>query len=215
MARPDLAEPAVGAREALAGLVGRYAIVAVVSGRRSDEVAALVGVEGVRYEGVYGVEGETTAIGSSVLGRVVSTIASEPAVWAEDKGVSVAVHYRETPDPEAARERLRLGLEAIAAEAGLQLLEGKMVWELVPVGRPLKGGAVERLAADHELDALLYAGDDLVDIGAFEAMDRLAAQGILTVKIAVRGDETPDALLAAADLTVEGPADLIDLLRSL
>ncbi len=204
-----------GAREALAGLVGRYAIVAVVSGRRADEVAALVGVEGVRYEGIYGFEGETTELGASVLGRVVSMIASEPAVWAEDKGVSVAVHYRQAPDRAAARERLRPGLEGVAAEAGLQLLEGKMVWELVPVGRPLKGGAVERLAAEHDLDALLYAGDDLADVGAFEAVDRLAAQGILTVKVAVRGDETPDALLAAADLTVEGPADLIDLLRSL
>ena len=35
------------------------------------------------------------------------------------------------------------------------------------------------------------------------------------VRVAVHGDETPDTVLAAADLIVDGPEGLADLLRSL
>ena len=38
---------------------------------------------------------------------------------------------------------------------------------------------------------------------------------MLTVKIAVRGEETPAALVGAADLVVDGPPDLVRLLQDL
>ena len=56
MARPELARPIEGARDALAGLVERYRTVAIVTGRRSDEVAALVDLPHVAYVGLYGLE---------------------------------------------------------------------------------------------------------------------------------------------------------------
>ena len=90
-----------------------------------------------------------------------------------------------------------------------------MVVELVPAGRPLKEGAVERIVADEHLDAVLYAGDDVADIGAFEALDRLAEKGVRTVKVAVHGRETPVALSDAADVVVDGPAGLVTLLRGI
>ncbi len=135
--------------------------------------------------------------------------------WVEDKGASLAVHYRQAPDPADARAALLHSLTPIASAGGLELIEGKMVLELVPPGRPMKGGAVERLAGEHELDAVLYAGDDHADLDAFEALDRLAADGVRAVKVAVRGAETPEVLLAGADIVVEGQPELVALLRSL
>jgi trehalose 6-phosphate phosphatase len=79
----------------------------------------------------------------------------------------------------------------------------------------MKGGVVERIAGGSELQAVLYAGDDVADLDAFDAVDRLAAKGLATVKVAVRGDETPAGLLDAADVVVEGPAGLVALLRGL
>jgi trehalose 6-phosphate phosphatase len=90
-----------------------------------------------------------------------------------------------------------------------------MVVELVPAGRPLKEGAVERIVADERLDAVLYAGDDTADLRAFEALDRLAERGVRTVKVAVHGRETPSELSDAADVVVDGPAGLVTLLRGL
>ena len=87
----------------------------------------------------------------------------------------------------------------------------------MPPDRPLKGGAVERLAHERGLKVLLYAGDDHADLDAFDALDRLIAAGDVraAVRVAVRGPETPPALLDAADVVAEGPAELVELLRTL
>jgi trehalose 6-phosphate phosphatase len=215
VARPELVVPEPGAREALAALVGRYAVVAVVTGRRTEEVAALLSVPGLRYEGLYGLQGFAPELMLAVQPQVERAAEAIPEAWVEDKGVSVAVHYRSAPDPVRARAALMAALEPVATDAGMVLVEGKRVIELVPADHPMKGGAVERIAGESALEAVLYAGDDVADLDAFEAVDRLAAGGLTTVKVAVRGAETPAALMEAADLVVEGPRGLVALLLGL
>jgi trehalose 6-phosphate phosphatase len=215
VARPELVVPEPGARDALVALVGLYAVVAVVTGRRAEEVAALLSVPGLRYEGLYGLQRLAPELLLALLPQVERAAAAVPETWVEDKGVSVAVHYRSAPDPVHARVALLAALEPVAADTGMALVEGKRVLELVPADRPMKGGAVERIAGESGLGAVLYAGDDVADLDAFGAVDRLAAAGLATAKIAVRGVETPAALTAAADLVVEGPRGLVALLRGL
>ena len=217
VARPELAAPAEGVREALAALTGRYAVVAIVTGRRAEEVAELIAVPGVRYEGLYGLENSAPELLFAILPEVERAAAAVPEAWVEDKGVSVAVHYRQAPDPQRARSALMAGLEPVAAGAGMVVVEGKMVLEVVPADHPMKGGAVERLAREHELRALLYAGDDHADLDAFDALDRLIGSGDVraAVRVAVRGPETPPTLLNAADVVAESPAGLVELLRTL
>lgn len=217
MARPEHARPVEGAREALAGLVERYRTIAIVTGRRSDEVAALVDLPHVAYVGLYGLEDGATELVTAVVPRAEAAAGEVPEAWVEDKGFSVAVHYRQAPDPVSARAALLVALQPVATGAGLEIIQGKMVVELVPPDRPLKGGAVERLAGEHALEALLYAGDDHADLDAFAALDRLSASGEVgvTVRVAVRGPETPPAMIEAADVVAEGPAGLVDLLRTL
>ena len=89
-----------------------------------------------------------------------------------------------------------------------------MVLELAPADTPGKGAVVLRQASARGLDAVLYAGDDEADLDAFAALDRLAP-ATATAKVAVRSAETPNALLEAADIVVEGPAGLLTLLRTL
>jgi trehalose 6-phosphate phosphatase len=189
--------------------------VAVVSGRRSEEVAALLDVPGLRHFGLYGMQEAASELMAIVTPRVESAAASVPEAWVEDKGGSVAVHYRQAPEPAAARATLVTALQEVATSTGLELVEGKMVVELVPPDRPRKGGTVERLVGEHGLSAVLFAGDDVADIDAFAALDRLAAAGLVAVKVAVRGDETPERLLASADVRVDGPEGLVELLRQL
>lgn len=138
-----------------------------------------------------------------------------PESGVEHKGLSIAVHYRLAPDPAAARVALARTLGEVAARHGLRVVEGKAVLELLPVAHPLKGGAVERVVGERGLDAVLFAGDDVADVEAFEALDRLAGDGVATLKVAVVGPEAPEALAASADLSVGGPTGLLDLLRRL
>jgi trehalose 6-phosphate phosphatase len=220
-ATPEAAASRPGAAEVLDRLAVRFAKVAIVSGRRSAEVLdRLGGPAGVRVFGLYGLEGPGEGVPTpsvqpieEILPSVLEVAARVAGSLVEPKGSNVAVHYRLAPDPEGARLTLLDSLRPLADAAGLRLIEGKRVVELVPSTAPSKGDVVEREGAG--LDALLYAGDDLADLEAFAAIDRLAAYGAYAVKVAVASRETPVGLLEAADVEVPGPAGLVELLRSL
>ncbi len=204
-----------GAREALEALTGIYRVVAIVSGRRSEEVEGLLDVPGLRFFGLYGMEEAAPELMAALAPEVEAAAAVVPEAWVEDKGASVAVHYRQAPDPARARKALVLALQEVASSAGLELVEGKMVVELVPRGQPRKGGAVDRLVGENELHGALFAGDDVADLDAFEALDRLRDRGLLVVKVAVAGEDSPRSLVDAADVVVQGPGGLVELLRQL
>lgn len=211
--RPERAAVPPEARQELDRLVGSYGLVGVVSGRPTAEVTRLVGVEGIRYEGLYGLEG-SPPISQDVTRRIEAAVAPIEGAWVEHKVVSLTAHVREASDPEDAERRLTAALTEIARQDGLEVVRGKRTIELAPPGSR-KGGAVERLVRESDARAVLFAGDDLPDLEAFDALDELASRGMPTVKVAVRGEETPDVLVAAADLIVEGPSGLVALLRLL
>ena len=214
VARPELASPVQGARDAIAALVRRYRVVALISGRRNEELLAFIDVDGLEHVGLYGMQEAAPDLIDAISGLVDRAVEAVPEAWVEHKVSSLAVHYRQAPDAAAARAALLPRLMDVAAASGLRVLEGKMVMEVVPASRPLKGGAVERLIGEHALEAVLFAGDDLADLDAFAALDRASAS-IHVVKVAVRGPETPAQLLDSADVQVEGPAGLVALLRQL
>jgi trehalose 6-phosphate phosphatase len=90
---------------------------------------------------------------------------------------------------------------------------GKQSWELRPPVPTDKGTVVVELAAG--LQAVCFAGDDTGDLSAFAALARLWAEGVETLGVAVGGPETPPEVLDAADLVVDGPAGVLDLLEAL
>jgi trehalose 6-phosphate phosphatase len=103
----------------------------------------------------------------------------------------------------------------IAATYDLEVIPGKRILELAPAGRPRKGGAVERIARDRDLEAVLFAGDDVGDLDAFAALDRLRASGLWTCAVAARGPDTPPEVAAAADLVVDGPMGMAAFLAQI
>jgi len=216
--RPEAARPVAGAPDVLARLAERYAIVAVVSGRPAADVRELLDVPGVVILGHYGLESpaDDDASIAGVRTEVETAITGRAGTWVEDKGRSVAVHFREAERPDAAAEALRPKLEEIAGAHGLLLLPGKMVLELAPAETPGKGAVVAHEVRTRGLRACLFAGDDVADLAAFSALDRLSAEdGIVALKVAVDGLETPAELRDAADEVVDGPAGLLRLLERL
>ena len=221
---PAAARPEPGAPEALADLAAAYALVAVLSGRRAEEVGSLLGhPPGVRILGLYGLDdqqgptGPVTSQGAldGVLPDVERVAGRIPGARVERKGAHVAVHYRGSADPAEARRTLLAELGAVARSADLRVLEGKKVVELAPRGGPTKGDAVRTLVEGHGVRAVLYAGDDLADLQAFDAVRAARSDGVVGVTVAVRSAETPAPLIDRADMVVEGPEGMVDLLRGL
>jgi trehalose 6-phosphate phosphatase len=210
VARPELAAVPDATRAELARLAGRYALVACVSGRTGEDAARLVGVDGVEYVGVHGLELEPEAERWRERLRPYADGSAWAPDWTEDKGLTVTFHYREAGDEAAALRELAEVAERAKTD-GLVPTFGRKVLELRPPVAADKGTAVRRLLADHELHRALYAGDDTTDLDAFRGLQGLE----LGIRIAVASAEAPPGLREAADVVVSTPAELLDLLRTL
>jgi trehalose 6-phosphate phosphatase len=206
-----------GAAGVLSRLVDRGHVLAVISGRPAAQVRTLVPVPGVKVVGLYGLsedeKGRERVL--AVRDEVERAAARVPGAWVEDKGVSLTVHYRAAADPARAEQQLVPTLAHIARDHGMSVFRGKRVVEVAAGKVPGKGAVVTELARADALGGCLYAGDDWADLAAFEALDQLRAGGLDTVKVAVRSEETPEELTAAADVVVERPAGLVRLLAQL
>ena len=213
VARPELARILPEIQPVLSRLAKRLEVVAVVSGRPSSQVRELVDVEEVVVVGTHGLEDEPP-MATEVFAEIEAAAAAVGA-WVEPKGAAAAVHFRGLEDPEAAEAASVGALAAIASAHGLEILPGKRILELTPAGRPRKGGALERIARERGLQGLLFAGDDVGDLDAFAALDRLRASGLWTCGVVARGKETPTEVEAAADLVVDGPPGVAALLGSI
>ena len=219
VSHPDLSAVPDETLAVLAALVERYALVGCVSGRRAVDAAQLVPVPGVRFAGNHGLEllvdGEVQLAGGveewlgdlRTAAAAIEPIVAEAGGWIEDKGASLTVHFREAPDPTAARALLELRAVPLLSASGLVSRWGRMSLEARPPLPVDKGSAIEELLLGcPEALRSLYAGDDRTDLDGFAVVD---------VKVAVRSDETPDELLDAADIVVDGTEGLADLLARL
>jgi trehalose-phosphatase len=220
-----------GARAALAELSGRFAVVGCISGRRATEARELVGVDGIAYAGNHGLElllpGEDEPRLDPMLrdredaaARFVSGLDGDGlaayGLRAEDKGPIQALHWRGAEDERAAEGRAR----EIAAEAGREGLEprwGRKVLELRPAGGGGKEAAVGAILVEDGVKAAIYGGDDRTDLDAFQRLRELRDQGGLqtAVCVGVTSPEAPTELAEQADLTVDGPAGWLAVLRAL
>lgn len=217
---PAAAVPVPGAVEALEALGRRYAAVGVFSGRPVDFIARFFPAD-VTLAGLYGLE---TRVGGAradhpegdawrqVVADVVAAAAVDgPAgMRVESKGLSLTLHYRGAPE---LAEPVEAWARAQAAASGLEVRAAKMSVELHPPIEEDKGTTLLRLAAG--LATVAFFGDDVGDLPAFDALDQLAAQGVTTVRVVARSTEVDPAMLARADLVVDGPDGILELFDEL
>ncbi|MFB9249615.1 trehalose-phosphatase [Sphaerisporangium melleum] len=236
---PDPADARVdpAAAAALVRLGGLVGAVAIVTGRPAATAVAYGQVEGgpglgdvpgLVVLGQYGLErweaGELTSPPpppgvARVRAELPGLLASHghpvsdggvPGVTIEDKGRALAVHTRRAADPEGSLRALREPLAKLAAETGLLVEPGRLVLELRPAGMD-KGHALAAFLAERGARSVLFAGDDLGDLAAFEAV-RLS--GLPGVTVCSASAEVT-ALAERADIVVNGPAGIAALLSAL
>ncbi len=224
---PIVADPATsralpGAVEVLAALARVYGRVAVVSGRPASFLLdRLAPSDGIVISGLYGLElvrGGAVEVHAdaepwrSAVDRAARAAEDQApdGVGVERKGLSVALHVRTAPEQAAWVETW---VTSEAAVSGLAVHPARMSWELRPPVHRDKGTVVTELTAG--LDAACFIGDDVGDLPAFDALDRLEASGVSVLKVGVRSEEAPPELLERADIVIDGPEGVLALLRRL
>lgn len=207
--------------------------VAVVTGRpagvavRYGGFAGVPGLEHLVVLGHYGAERWDAVSGTvhapaehpgvaalrAELPGFLDAIGAWRGTWIEEKGQALAVHTRRADDPVAAFEALREPLAGLAARHGLMVEPGRAVLELRPPGMD-KGVALTEYLAEVRASAVLYAGDDLGDLAAYSAVEKLRTEGLPGLLLCSGSAEVPE-LASRADLTLSGPSEVVTFLAAL
>lgn len=234
---PEQAHIHPEAGDVLAALAEEVAAIAVITGRPARQALDLGGLEEVGNAlgeagkelylfGQYGnerwsstrrriVSPRPPAGLSSFLRELPRTLrdAGAAGAYVEDKGLAHAVHTRRLPDPDEAFRRLLPPLRELSGRYGLVLEPGRNVIEVRAPGMD-KGQAVRTLADEVGAGGFLFAGDDLGDVEAFDAVAKMAKDGMPTLLVCSASEEE-SALLDRSDVVVHGPEGVLALLRQL
>lgn len=204
-------------------MVTHISMLAIISGREINDLrkrihfteAKLIGNHGMekwidgRRVLADGVEEDQSAI-ASVSAHLEERIAE--GVWLENKGLSLSLHYRSAKDPQKFKQEQLLEMQKLANRYGLRLSEGRMIFEFKVNVDVNKGDALNDLAQENELNALIYIGDDITDMAAFAACKALRKKGIKAYGIGVKSEESDPQVVASADYFLEGLTEVEDLL---
>lgn len=218
-------------RGLLIEIARRYRVVGCVSGRRATTARQIVAIGTIAYVGNHGGEllrpGATspevdpeletwTARVREFAGRVYTSELQRIRVRSEDKDAIAAFHWRGAPDEAAAEQAVR-EIARRAEQDGLAVHWGRKVLEVRPPVVLDKGLGIAALLRGDEVAAAMYVGDDTTDIDAFRGLRSLVEEGALSsaLCVAVSSDEAPPGLATEADLTVDGPAGVRELLEAL
>lgn len=187
--------------------------VAIVTGRSIADVRGRLGFVPRFVVGNHGAEDDLAVTAAADRARRLDPLRQRLAarqaeladlgVYVEDKGQSIAMHYRQAPSRERSLARIRELLGP--ADEALRTFSGKMVENVVAAGSPDKAEAVRTLVARCRARSVVFAGDDVNDEPVFVA----APAAWLTVRI---GRDVEDS---RARFFLDGPAQVATWLQSM
>ena len=166
-----------------------HGALALISGRSLQQIDRLFSPLRLSAAGLHGLERRNLcsevvrakpdpAILQAARRRLGAFADEHPGVLLEDKGLTLALHYRKAPEQRAAAARL---VEDVvrASHGALGLLEGKMVFELKPPGFD-KGRAIAAFMREQPFAGRqpVFAGDDVTDEAGFRVVNQLGGLSI-------------------------------------
>ena len=162
--------------------------VAVISGRSLDDLArqlrpfagVLIGQHGLERRRSDGrvIRWSAAPALAKIRARLAEFARHHEGVMVEDKGATIALHFRSAPWLAArCRDIVRRAIDATGGT--YEAIDGKMVVELVPEGSG-KGGAIAALVAEPPFAGRvpIFVGDDSVDEEGFSVIDRLGGVSV-------------------------------------
>jgi trehalose 6-phosphate phosphatase len=162
--------------------------VALVSGRSLNDIDLIFSPLQLAAIGGHGAELRVTAdaepivragaLSASLRRRLAGVTEIGPGILAENKGYSLAIHYRLAPDKE---EEVRAAVEKICAQApagSVEILPGKQVVEIKPAGINKADAVCELMSFAPFADRNpIFIGDDITDEPVFGIIPQFGGLG--------------------------------------
>lgn len=163
--------------------------VALVSGRMISDLQHHLGMSQLPLAGLHGLERRDStgrlwihaappAAKAAIKEALAPLLAKHPGLLLEDKGLTLALHYRREPQLAAHVHQFMAQMLTLAGP-GLELQRGKRVVEIKPAGID-KGTAVAEYLQETPFRGRrpVFIGDDLNDEHAFAVVNKLAGLSI-------------------------------------
>jgi trehalose 6-phosphate phosphatase len=211
---PDLARVPTAVAHRLEQLAARHPV-AVITGRAVADVRPRLTFEPWRIVGSHGAESssseqsEQAVIALNAARRHLATHHAElelQGIALEDKGASLALHYRLSADRDAALHYIGRLLSDLPA--GLAVFGGKLVANIVPEWANDKAAALSQLVEERARPYAIFIGDDVNDECVFARRN----PDWLTIRV---GHDYPNS---QADFVVDSTNTLplvLDLLQAM
>jgi len=190
--------------------LARVRPVAIVTGRRIGDVRERLGFEPAWIVGNHGAEDEGDPEGAVRAHLALEALRERlraqaeglagAGILIEDKGQSLALHFRTAPDRDAASAMIEDILAGFVP--ALHVFGGKLVYNAVAADAADKAVAVQRLIARAGVQFAFFAGDDVNDEPVFAA----AQPGWVTVRIGC------ERRASAARFCIDGPHEMAGVL---
>jgi trehalose 6-phosphate phosphatase len=158
----------------------------VISGRAQEDIQERLAGTGVfEIIGNHGLEPRSPREADAArvqtwVPELQQKLGGLPGTILENKGYSLAVHYRRSLAPANARATI---FRAAAGLAGVRVIGGKRVVNLLPRDGPNKGTALQMASEKFRSELTVYLGDDDTDEDVFTLGD---AVRLLTIRVGRR-----------------------------
>ncbi len=215
-------------RKEILKLNKKFQLVAVISGRTVLNAREMVGVEGLLYVGNHGleylkddnlsmypeVEKYLPLIQKTVQKLKNGDLSHINGLIFEDKGICYSIHYRLSNDSENAREKILNTLRNDPQCNKLKISEGRQLVELKPPVSCDKGTMLNNIIEKYNLQKIVYLGDDITDLDAFNKLKKLDKEGkIKGTSILVLSSEIPSYIKKDSSFFVNGVDDVLKFFR--
>jgi trehalose 6-phosphate phosphatase len=207
-------------RATLKKLVNKFQLVGIITGRNVRNAKEMLEVEGLLYIGSHGLEylkDDEIYIEPEVeeylplIQKVAQNIQTEEElcniknILFQEKGLCFTVHYRKCEDPGGTRRKILDAINELEELEKFKITEGRKVVEIRPKIGHDKGTILEKLLLENELEKIIYLGDDVTDVDAFNKLKKLKEEGKVNgVGIVVVSEEVPGYVKENASFYVNG-----------
>ena len=204
-------------KEALEALSRKIPLVSVISGRTARDLAQHVGLDQVAYVGNHGMEyplgdgWQMSPAAAPYLDAVRATCdyleatLAIPGVFAQNKGPTASVHYRQARDRDEARDEILRAIASCDDARGLSVSDNRLSVEIKSPVDLNKGTAVKAMVVEYGLRSAIFMGDDHTDVDAMKAVVDVGAGNLSQgLSVGVVYDHTPREVLKAANFILWG-----------
>ncbi|MDO8870878.1 MAG: trehalose-phosphatase [Methanobacteriaceae archaeon] len=205
----------------------KFDLLAIISGRSVNDARAMVGIEDILYVGNHGLEyffdGQYSVAEEveKYLHQIEQSadqlnieLGDIEGILFEDKGICYSIHYRQCNDGEVVRKKILNSLKNGPESKNLQISEGRKLVEIKPPLGFDKGVILHRIIEKHDLNKVIYLGDDITDLDAFKKLSELENEGkIRSASILVFSNEIPSYVKNSTSFFVDSVNEVLNFFR--